>query len=53
MKSFRGSGVGDWSAGGTECGGDVLLMLQSFVPGFQVVLIGGVICGLGLQQFAG
>lgn len=45
-----------WGCGSgavAESGGDIVLLLQSFVPGFQVVLIGGVICGLGLQEFAG
>lgn|GEM_PF-589263 len=37
---------------GPECGGDIVLLLQSFVPGFQVVLIGRVVSGLGLEQFA-
>ncbi len=38
--------LGGRSGIGTESGGDVVLLLQSFVPGFQVVLIGGVIGGL-------
>lgn len=45
--------MGGGSGAVAESGGDIVLLLQSFVPGFQVVLIGGVICGLGLQEFAG
>ena len=34
------------SVAGSECGGDIELLLQSFVPRFQVVLVCGVICRL-------